>query len=146
MAALCCVQESRHEKAGKDHRVGLAGAVPAVGRRALSACPHDAGLAARGLLQLDALGDQQAIAAHVCGAGACLGARIAGNRHRLTVVFLTGDPLNRTEDLVVEIGQLRLVDQSHRTGLEVFGEVFLVQVGVEAVTTASGEQGCRQQV
>src|SRR5690606_15949211 len=47
MAALCCVQESLHEKADQDHGVGFAGAVSAAGRRALSACPHDAGLAAR---------------------------------------------------------------------------------------------------
>lgn len=106
----------------------------------------DAGLAARGLLQLDALGDQQGIAAQIGGAGARLGAGVTDHRHRLAVVLLAGDPLDRAEDLVVEFGQLRLVDQSHRTGLEVFGEVFLVQIGVEAVATASGEQGCRQQV
>ena len=38
--------------------------------------------------------------------------------------------LRRAEDLVVEFGQLRLVDQSHRTGLEVFGEVFFIQIGM----------------
>ena len=40
----------------------------------------------------------------------------------------------------IGVGHLRLVDQRDGARLEVFGEVFLVQIGVKAVVTATGEQ------